>query len=183
MNELDDYSLAKAYGQAMFELALEAGSAEALCDELDFISEVLHAEQELGYFLHTPFISSREKIQVITSIFKEKISDMTLDFLCVLSKNARFGTFEPIRQYYRKKLDEHHGLVHAELIVDRQMDEQAIEKVKQKLEHTIGKKVKVEMIVDPSILGGVIINCRGKVIDNSVRGALRRAVSHIKGIR
>lgn len=183
MNELDDYSLAKAYGQAMFDLASEAGSVDALCGELDFISEVMRTEQEFGSFVHTPFISSREKIQVIISVFKDKISDMTLDFLCVLSKNGRFGIFDEIKKYYGKKLDEYHGLVHAELIVDRQMDEQAVEKVKQKLERSIGKKVKVEMIVDPSILGGVIINCRGKVIDNSVRGALKRAISHIKGIR
>lgn len=183
MNELDDYCLAKAYGQAMFELALEAGSADALCSELDFISEVLLADQDLVNFLQTPFISSSEKIHVIVSVFKEKISDVMLDFLCVLSKNTRFGVFEQIRKYYKKKLDEYHGLVHAELTVDRNMDEIVVEKVKLKLEHAIGKKVKVEMIVDPSILGGVIISCRGKVIDNSVRGALKRAVSHIKGIR
>lgn len=183
MNELVDYSISKNYGQALFELADDAGALDGSFEELCFVNEVIDSDLEFSSFLRAPFVPVADKIRVINKSFGDKISELVLNFLSVLIKNNRVNELDGVKDYYLVRLDESKGVLHAEVTVDREITEETEKELVKKLESGTGKKIKLEKKVDPSILGGIIINCHGKVVDNSVKGALKRAIRHIKEIK
>lgn len=183
MNELRDHSLAKAYGQAVFDLAVEADALETSFEQIDFVDKVLAENTEFGNFLIAPFVPVKEKIKLVNKTFEDKLSETILNFLCVLIKNNRTAIFHNIKKYFEEKFDQSRGYLHASVTLDRQLDQAGEMELRKKLEDVTGKKIKMQKMIDPSILGGVIIKCNGKVVDNSVKGALERAVKHIKAIK
>ncbi len=183
MNELNDYSMSKAYGQAVFDLAAESDMLDQSFEQLCFIQEVFKQNPDFENFLKAPFISFKKKADLVDTAFSNRLSQTILNFLHILIKNDRIAIFENIKDYFLKELDENKGLLHVQITVDRELDDQSRTELIEELRSATKKEIKLEKRIDPSLLGGIIINCQGRVVDNSVKGALKRAVKHIKGIK
>jgi F-type H+-transporting ATPase subunit delta len=112
-------------------------------------------------------------------LFSAKIADLTLDFLMVAAKHDRLMFLPQMIARYTELFEAKQGLQRVRLILARTMASAEAEKLSAAIADILQSKVKCEIVVDPSIMGGLVLRYGDKVIDNSVRGRLNRAITAI----
>lgn len=167
------------YSDVMFELAQESGLIDAVMDDLEAVGELLQEEPEFLSLLTLGQVKEDEKSSMIRRVFKGRINDLTLDFLCVLAKRNRMSFLNGIGDRYQVLMDEYKHLHRIEVTLAKQPEEAEIEKLKQNLKDAINAEVKLSVTVDPEIIGGIVIRKGDLVVDNSVRTILSRTVTAV----
>jgi len=169
----------EVYSEVLFELAEQSGHIDSVTEDLSRVRDVLDAEPEFATILTSPGVKPSEKSQIIRRVFEGKVDDLTLNFLSVLARRNRIGFLGPISDKYEMLVDVHRGRVLVEITLAKRPDEKQMKKLKADLREAINKEVKLSVVVEPAIIGGIIIKKDDAVIDNSVKTALERAVSAV----
>lgn len=167
------------YSDVMFELAYEAGLIDQVTEDLESIGEVLQDEPEFLSLLTLSEVKPEEKAQIVRRVFKDRINDLTLDFLCVLAKRNRMGFLHGIGQRYQTLSDEHKHLFRVEVTLAKQPTDTELEKLKADVRDAMNAEIKLSVTVDPEIVGGIVIRKGDLMIDNSVRTILDRTVNAV----
>ena len=167
------------YSDVMFELAQESGLMDVVMDDLEAVGKLLQDEPEFLSLLMLGQIKEDEKNRMVRRVFKGRINDLTLDFLCVLAKRNRMSFLHGIGDRYQVLLDEHKSLHRIEVTLAKQPDDAEIEKLKQDIKEAINAEIKLSVTVDPDIIGGIVIRKGDLVVDNSVRTILNRTVDAV----
>jgi len=108
-----------------------------------------------------------------------KITDLTMNFITVVIKHNRTTYLPQIIAEYQKLWEAREKYCHVELTVARAMSADEVGKLSNDIALAINRKIKLELSVNPSIIGGIIIRYDDKVIDNTVRSRLQTAVKTI----
>jgi F-type H+-transporting ATPase subunit delta len=163
----------------MFELAEDAGLVEQVMDDLDAVAEVMKDEPEFLTLLTLGQVKEDEKAEMVRRVFKGRINDLTLDFLCVLAKRNRMNFVYGISDRYQVLMDERKNLHHIEVTLAKKPTDEQAEKIKADIRDALNAEVKLSVNIDPDILGGIIIKKGDLMVDNSVRTILSRTVNAI----
>ena len=167
------------YSDVMFELAEEAGLVEQVMDDLEAVAEVLKDEPEFLSLLTLGQVKEDEKAKMVRRVFKGRVNDLTLDFLCVLAKRNRMNFVHGIGDRYEVLLDERKNLHRVEVTLAKEPTDGQTDKIKADIKEAINAAIKLSVNVDPDILGGIIIRKGDLVVDNSVRTILNRTVDAV----
>ena len=165
-------NIEKVYSEALFELAVENGTAEDVNRELAAVSEIFSANGELYEILSAPTVTDDEKTEMLTSIFGGRISDLTLDFLCLTAQKGRIRNLQGIADAFRELLYNKDGIVEVTVTTVKPLKSSQRDALKSKLEQKYGKKVIMAELTDPAVMGGVVIQCGDTLLDGSVRTKL-----------
>lgn len=180
-----DIRLRESYANTLFDLARENQVLDAVKEDLETIAGVVRKEGDLVKFLTSPYFSRSSKEKFLAKALSGRIAELTMNFLVVLIKHNRMGLLPEIVARYAELWDVERHCYPVELTVSRPLEPGEVERLKEDMETAFGGAVRLEWAVDPDILGGVIIRCRDKVIDNSIHNRLRTAVktiiSQVKG--
>ena len=170
-----DLLAAHRYAQAMFELSIEMRQDETVEAELESLSESLKKTPAIEKFLANPSLKTEEKRSFLKSVLRGQgpVYDVLLDFFTVLFKKNRFYLIHDIAVYFKKIADEAQGQGVAEIRSAVVMSGEQRERILNRLEKLTGRKITVKSIVDASLIGGVAVKIRNKVIDDSVRTKLQ----------
>ena len=171
--------LETTYARALFELADEYGMLGTVKDDLDSWTNLCKAEKDLEKLIISPYFSSEIKQHFISRLLSGKITDLTMNFMTAVIKHNRTTYLPQIIAEYHKMWEAREGYCHVELMVARAMPPQEVGKLSADIASAINRKIKLELSVNPSIIGGIIIRYDDKVIDNTVRGRLQTAVKAI----
>ena len=175
--------VSKTYGQALFELALEENALERILEEEAFVKEVFANNQELVTLLNHPKISKDEKIQVVENIFKGKISDTMVGFLVVVNKE-RYDELEHIFQYLEEKVREYKniGVVYVTTAAEL-TDAQKEQLTARLLQVTSFTQLEFNYVVDPSLIGGMVLRIGDRVVDSSIRTEIEQMAKSLSKIQ
>jgi len=179
MGESGKHTIREVYSQVLFELAEEGKKVDQVVNELTGIRKAMHSNPEFAALVTAAGIDGNEKAEIMRRIFKDRVSDLTLDFVCVLARHNRLGSLGEITGKYEKLVDAYRGRHLVEVTLASEPDQQQKASLEKDLEKVMQTQVKMQVKVDPKIIGGIIINRNGKVIDNSLRTVLKRAVDAI----
>jgi len=171
MDSIAKYSVAEAYGRALFDLCLES-----VCDDIADVSAVFESQNDFRAFMENPCISIAKRKEVFESVFSTQISELANNFFGVLIDNDKVDCLTEILRKFEKFVDEKNGIAEVTVTVSNEMNESSVEELRVKLAEACDREVKMDLIVDPSILGGIIINYGDSVIDNSVSRAVEKAL-------
>lgn len=177
MSESVKHVVREIYCEVLFELAEEAGVIDSVMDDLASVEDILRADPEFTAIMVSPTINGDEKAKVVRRVFTGKVNDLLLDFLSVLAKRNRMSSLFDISLKYESLVDKHHHRHQVEVTLAHKPDQQQIKKIEAAIGDAIGGQVKLNIEVDSSIVGGIVLQKDGKVIDNSVSTRLKRAVS------
>lgn len=170
----------KLYSEVMLEIAREEGSAEELDKELHALGGIIRENPELTAAMDAPTITDKEKITMLEKIFKGRVSETTMNFLCVLTEKNRFGYLEGIADEFRKGYYKMSGISEVTVTSAVPLKEQTREKLLEKLKKMYGGKIILIEKTDPDIIGGMMISCGGSLLDGSVRTKLGNMHKQIK---
>lgn len=164
---------ALTYGEALFELALEKNTLNTMAQEAALVKQAIMQNLDLVKLLVHPQISKEEKIQVIETIFRGKVSDDLTGFLVLIVEKDRAAGIVEILNSFLDRAREHEkiGVVFVTSAVT--LTQQQKQKVETKL-LAVTDYVKLEMnyTIDSSLIGGMVIRIGDRIVDNSIRTKL-----------
>jgi F-type H+-transporting ATPase subunit delta len=164
--------VARRYAQALTEEAQSTGALDASDADVALLTETLDGSRDLRMALTSPVVSHDKKLAILTRLFDGKVSDLTLRFLRLLVSKQRDGEIPVILDAYRQLRDERTGTVQALVRTATPLSPDAADRLKAALEARSGATVRMDLRVDPSLIGGLVVRLGDVVYDRSVKHQL-----------
>ncbi len=166
--------VAKTYGEALFEVALEDGVLEKVTKEVKTMLQVLKENKDLSKFISHPKVSKKEKIKVIEQILKGRFSDTLVGFFVLIVEKGRYEEVPSIFNYYMDRVREHMKIGVVWVTSAYALTKKQQGRIEQRLaETTQYEMLEMHYVVDESIIGGLVIRIRDRVVDNSLKSQLK----------
>ena len=166
-------TVAREYAEALFILACEENAEQEIGDSLSSVCKIFDGSSEYRELLSSPAIPVPERAAIIDEAFRGSLPEHTVSFLQLLSENGRMELISECAAEYRKLSEGKRARTEATVISAVSLTDEEIAALKAKLEKISGKTVSLTLRVDADILGGVIVEMDGKVMDGSVRHRLQ----------
>ena len=160
------------YAKAILDLANSKGVAEAVNNDMKSIATAIDTNLELSTFIQNPTTKVEVKESALTEVFAD-VNGVTKGLFHLLFENKRFEILEAIALEYKKLFDEGNGVEVATVTTAIPMDEALEAKVLAKIATLSDKKITIENIVDPSIIGGFILRIGDNQYNASVSNRLQ----------
>lgn len=163
---------AKRYAKALFEVAKDKGTVEETQAQLAAVAEAIGGSLEIRSFLDHPNVSSDVKIRVLKEAVGGKVSDYVLNTLQLLVERGRGSAISSVFSAYSSIADEALGRANAVVTSAFELTEDQKNEIVRKFSALTGKKITVETVVDPSLLGGVRVRIGDTLYDGSLAAKL-----------
>jgi F-type H+-transporting ATPase subunit delta len=175
--------LAERYAAALFELADERHALDAAAADLRELRAMLDESGDLLRLIRSPVLSRAEQGKAIEAIAaRASLSPLTRDFLAVVARNRRLFAVPAMIEAFLDKLAERRGEVIAEVAAAQPLTEAQQNALSEHLRRVVGSRVTIDLFVDRSLLGGMVVKVGSRMVDGSLRGQLQRLRLSMKGI-
>lgn len=175
-------SLAGRYATALFELARDEKALEAVGASLAALKRALAESGELRTLAASPLIGRDAAIGAVSAIAGAmKLDPITTRFLGVLASNRRLARLDAVIRAYEQLAARHRGEIAAEITSAHPLDDGQVAAIKRNLKARTGRDIAVDLHVDPSILGGLVVRIGSQMIDGSIRTKLNSLAHAMKG--
>lgn len=165
--------VAQRYAGSLFELALEAKSIASVEQDLGRFEALLEESADLRRLISSPVFTSEDQLRAVSDIAeKAGIDGLVGNFLKVVARNRRLFAVPGMIAAFRAIAAEHRGEVTADVVAAHELSADQQKELKATLTGVAGKDVTVNVTVDPSILGGLIVKMGSRQIDTSLRTKL-----------
>ncbi|MCG2841168.1 F0F1 ATP synthase subunit delta [Sandaracinobacter sp. RS1-74] len=170
------------YAAALFDLAETGKALDATAADLETLKGALAESADLRNLTTSPAISRGDAGKAAAALAASLgLSDLTTRFLGVLAQNGRLGALSGIISQFTVMLNAHKGTATAEVVSAHKLTAAQKKALEAKLKARTGQAVAVDVQVDPSLLGGLIVRIGSEQIDSSIKTRLERLGQHMKG--
>ena len=173
--------IGKEYGTALFMLACENNRQEEYAAALDELKKVFEENPEYMMFLASRSIPMSERLEAVEKAFAGNMPEEVVSYVQLLCEKGRISFFDESAEEYKHLLDESMKVSKAKITSATELSEDEKEALGNKLEKMSGNSVVMEYFIDESLIGGVVVEIDGKVLDGSVRSRLRDIKDVING--
>ncbi|MFK8039634.1 MAG: ATP synthase F1 subunit delta [Crocinitomicaceae bacterium] len=165
--------VASRYAKSLLDLSIEQNSVEKVNNDMVSLSEICAESKDFVNLLNNPIIHTTKKVDVFKALFNGKMEAISVDFLNLITKNNRANILPSIADSFIKLYKAHKGVVDVIITSAESLDADTKSKILDKIKSSIkdGEVLLVEKI-DPTLLGGFIVNIEDKQIDASVASQL-----------
>ncbi|HVV80250.1 MAG TPA: F0F1 ATP synthase subunit delta [Pseudolabrys sp.] len=166
--------MAGRYASALFELALEEKALDSVKADLEKFDAMLAESPDLERLVRSPVFSADDKLKALSAILdKAGIKGLAANFLRVLTTNRRLFAVSDVVRGYRALVARHRGEVTAQVTVAEKLSDKNLAALKDALKSkTAGKDIDLDVKIDPSIIGGLIVKVGSQMVDSSLRTKL-----------
>jgi len=171
-------SIAHRYAQALYYSANESKISDKIKLDLSLIEDVYKSNENFVKILNSPIVENSEKKKIFSLLFKDKIDDLTLNFLFLLVDKDREAVLSIIKEEYDKLYNEANSI--STLIIESviKLSEEQINLIKEKMEKKLNVTLSTKNVINKDLIGGVRLLYNDIVIDGSVKTKL----SNISGV-
>ena len=175
-------TVARRYASALADVVLERGEAREVQEELLAWEKMFQTSPVLPEVFRNPTIPLDKKRAVLNQLIdRSKPKPTTANFLKVLLQNQRLTDLGEINQKFAEILDLRAGMVAATVTTARTVAENAQHDLHAKLLSVTGKKVRINFMTDPELIGGLVTRIGSTVYDGSVRNHLQQIKARMAG--
>ena len=175
MNKTDN---AKEYATALFTIALEQSETKKFAAALETVVSSLRGAPEYTEFLCAPNIPLSERIISLETVFGGRIPEDVLSFLKLLCEKGRVRSLDACLHEYMKLYNESKAISWAHVKSAIPLTPEQKTALRLKLEKQSGRNVLLECTTDNTLLGGIVVEMDGKILD----GSLRRRLQEVKEV-
>jgi F-type H+-transporting ATPase subunit delta len=166
--------IAHRYARALFQAALDAGALDEVSGDVEGLLDLASRVPRLREFLLSPQVSAEDKHALVKRALEGRAHGLFVDFLLLLIDKKRIVYMLDIAEAYRDVYRKHKGMATVKAITAVPLDEGQRRRLLGILEERTHKVISLTQVVDPDILGGMILMIDDKVLDGSVRHQLER---------
>jgi F-type H+-transporting ATPase subunit delta len=175
--------MAGRYASALFELASEAGQVDQVQADLGRFTALLEGSEDLRRLVKSPVFSSDDQAKAVGAILaKAGIGGIAANLIKVVAANRRLFAIESIIRGFNGLVAKSRGEIIAEVTVAEALSPTHSSSLSAALKDVLGKEPKIDVKVDPAILGGLIVKVGSRMIDTSLRtklNAIRTAMKEV----
>jgi F-type H+-transporting ATPase subunit delta len=175
-------SLSGRYATALFELARDSKALPKVEASLATVQQALDESADFKALTTSPLIARGPAAKAVAATAKAlKLDATTTNFLGVLAQNRRLSQLPAIIRAFRQLAAAHRGETNAEVTSAHPLDADQVDALKAQLRTRLGRDVNVDLSVDPSLLGGLVVKIGSQMIDSSIKTRLNSLAHAMKG--
>ena len=161
------------YATALFELARDEKSVDAVKADLDRFDALLGDSADLRRLVRSPVFSADTQLKALIAVLdKAGITGIAANFLKVLTRNRRLFAITDVIRAFRALVAKFKGEASADVTVAERLSDRNLDALKTALKSVTGKDVALNVKVDPSIIGGLVVKLGSRMVDSSLRTKL-----------
>lgn len=175
-------SLSGRYATALFDLARDNGSIAAVESSLSTVRQALAESADFASLTSSPLIGRNDAARGVAAAAQAlRLDPLTANFLGVLAQNRRLKELPAIAGAFRTLAANHRGEVTADVTSAHPLSDDQVEALKGQLRQRVGRDVNVDLAVDSSLLGGLVVKIGSQMIDSSIKTRLNSLAHAMKG--
>ena len=175
--------VAGRYASALYELARDEGQVDDVAKNLDAFDALYRESEDLRRLVKSPAYSTAEQTAAVGALLERAgISGLAANFIKLSAANRRLFALPGMIRAYRELVREGKGIVRAEVRVAEKPSDAVIEEIKASLRDVAKSEVDLDLHIDPSLIGGIVVKIGSRMVDaslrtklNSIRLAMREA--------
>jgi F-type H+-transporting ATPase subunit delta len=176
MSELT--TVARPYAKAAFDFAVEAKAVDAWQDMLTFAAQVSQNEIMISFLKGGK--SVEESQDIFLQICDEQLDSKGQNFIKVMASNERLLVLPQVAEQFGELKTEYEKTVTVDVTSAVKLTSTQEVAISTALEKRLDRKVKLNCLVDASVVSGLIIKAGDMVIDGSIQGKLSRLATTLQ---
>ena len=175
--------LAGRYAAALYELADAAKSLDAVAADLTALNQIVTENADLARLVRSPVIGSEAQVKAMTAVLEAAgANPLTVKFVGTVADNRRLFALSQMITAFLAELARRRGEIQADVTSAVPLTEAEVAAVTESLRGEVGQKVAVNLAVDPSLIGGLIVRVGSRMVDSSLRSKINRLQLSMKGV-
>ncbi|MBO9491291.1 F0F1 ATP synthase subunit delta [Endozoicomonas sp. G2_1] len=170
MSELT--TVARPYAKAAFDFAVEANAVDNWFEMLVFAAEVANNETIATYLSGGASVEQAQEL--FLKVCDEQLNSNGQNFIKVMAENERLLVLPQVAEQFGELKAEYEKEVTVDVRSAVELDAEQQKTLSAALEKRLARKVKLNCVVDDTLVSGLVIKAGDMVIDGSVRGKLDR---------
>jgi F-type H+-transporting ATPase subunit delta len=176
--------MAGRYANALFELALEQKSLDAVKGDLERFDALVAGSPDLTRLVRSPVFTAEEQAKALSAILeKAGIGGLAAKFLKLVASNRRLFAARDMVRAFRALVATHKGEATAQVTVAEKLGDKHLDALKAALKGVTGKDVDLDVKIDPAIIGGLIVKLGSRMVDTSLKTKLNSIKHAMKEVR
>jgi F-type H+-transporting ATPase subunit delta len=165
--------IAAVYARSLFEVAQEQSKLDSIRDQLGEFADALDDTRELQVFFFSPYFSTAEKIDGLDRTVSDA-DPVVVNFLKLLIENHRMPVIFRVRREFDQLWQEENKLLPVQVTSAVELDPSTVSQIGDRIAEQTGRKVELSAIVDPDVLGGLVVRVGNSILDASIRNRLEQ---------
>lgn len=171
--------IARVYASSLVDVGKTKGTLLILEEEMKFISDLTKEDPDFSRYLNSPGFSKESKKDFIKKVLGGKISESTENLIYVMIDNGRQGSIQDVYLAMVDMIDEINNRIRVEVVSSEKLNDSEVAKIAKEISEKYKKEAIVNIILDSSLLGGIIIKIGDMVIDGSLSKDLKNIRNNI----
>ncbi len=160
------------YGKSLYDLAASEMISDEIMKQLEMVQDLFRENEDYIRLLLEPSIAQKERLALLDQAFGEALHPYVLNFLKILTEKGILREFHSCVETYRRLYCKDQGIADAKVTSAAALEPEQLKLLREKLESMSGKRVLLQQRVDPSVLGGLLVEMDGRQYDGTVKGRL-----------
>jgi F-type H+-transporting ATPase subunit delta len=176
--------VALRYATALFDLASEANAVDAVSGDLGRFNEMILGSEDLQRLIRNPIFTAEEQSDAIAAILdRAGISGLAGNFIRLVAAKRRLFALPDMIRAYGDLVADAKGIVRAQVILAEEPSDTVMNEIKAALRDVAKADVSLDVKIDPSLIGGLIVKMGSRMVDASVRTKLNSIRLAMKEVR
>ena len=178
---MDNGRISGRYARALFQLAQEQHCEDAVYDGLTrFANNYLLAIPQFNEVLSDPMVAKEEKVKLVEMAIGEPVGDTLKQFIAFVTEKKREDKMFFIAMKYMEMYREKHGILRTHVTTATELPEATYDQIKAFIKQTFDADAEMDVRIDPSLIGGFILDIEHTRMDASVAGQLNALKNRLK---
>ena len=163
-------TIARPYAEALFKAAKADATAVQWVEELAAIA----GNEQLLQFADNPKVSAQQVFDVIAGVSKQALPEIGRNFLLTVIENGRVAVLPEIARQFRALVNAQLGASDAVVYSAYEIDGAALADLAGVLEERFARKLNLQVVLQPELIGGVRVVVGDEVLDLTVKARLEQ---------
>ena len=174
--------IAGRYATALFDLADEQNQLDAVADDLRQIDSLIVESADLNQLVRSPVLKRDDQGRAINAVLEKMgVNDLTKRFVGYVAANRRLFALRAMIKAYLAELASRRGEVTAEVTSAKKLTAKQVQSLEAVLKEAVGGDVAINHSVNPSLIGGLVVQVGSRMVDFSVSTQLQKLKLAMKG--
>ena len=181
------HQIASRYAAALIDTAQAAKALDSVEKDMTDLAAMLDASADLQKMVSSPALASNQQANAIVAIAKaSSFNALTANFLQVLADNRRLSALKIILAAFRDEISKRRGEVKAKVVTAQPLSADQQKELQAQLKKSLGSEVVLDLGIDKSLLGGMVVTVGSRQLDDSVKSklaALKKALTSNQNVQ
>lgn len=165
--------LGSRYATSLIGVADSSGALASVEKDMASLQAALASSGELQALLQSPVYSKEQQLSAVQAVARKAgYHQLVVNFLGVLAMNGRLNMLSVILSAFFIEMERRHGVIEAKVVSAFPLSDVQQKNLAQTLSQKTGKSVRLDLQIDTTLLGGMVVTVGSRMIDDSLKTRL-----------